>query len=227
VRIYCVRIGDRYGPEYEEYLEEKLSDYEIVWIREPRQSNVMLQWNKMFAMEDDSQTPIVVMDIDVLLLNDYKELFEYPIERGEFLTIDNWWSVSDDRFYINGGFYKYYPEDVKYVLERFLEDPEYYQYKYIKEGYTSGPVNGEQHFIQDTVSERLKIKLLPKEWLCRVDARKENSRQLMRTLNREYTKLTGNEYMFMGNKFHPDIKLVHFTNMANHPHNWEKYHLFK
>ena len=28
------RIGDKYGPEYEEYLERKLSKYNIIWIRE-------------------------------------------------------------------------------------------------------------------------------------------------------------------------------------------------
>jgi hypothetical protein len=30
--IVAVRIGDKYGPEYEVYLEEKLSEYNIIWI---------------------------------------------------------------------------------------------------------------------------------------------------------------------------------------------------
>ena len=29
MKIIAVRIGDRYGPEYEKYLEEKLPEYEF------------------------------------------------------------------------------------------------------------------------------------------------------------------------------------------------------
>ena len=28
MRIYCVRIGDKYGQLYEDYMNDKLSDYE-------------------------------------------------------------------------------------------------------------------------------------------------------------------------------------------------------
>ena len=34
-KIIAVRIGTRYGPEYEKYLESKLPEYEFNWIREP------------------------------------------------------------------------------------------------------------------------------------------------------------------------------------------------
>jgi hypothetical protein len=42
MKIFAVRIGDKYGPEYETYLEKKLSDYELVWIREPYHPDVTL-----------------------------------------------------------------------------------------------------------------------------------------------------------------------------------------
>ena len=226
MKIVCVRIGDRYGPEYEEYLESKLLEHEFVWIRKEVQPNVKLQWNKMFAMTIDTDEPIVVMDIDVLLLNDYKQLFDYPIKRGQVLTIPGWWR-DEERYTINGGFFKYYPKDVQYILEKFLKQPEYWQRKYIEEGWTSGPINGEQHFMEDSIKEKLEMISVPKSWVTRVDARKKNTHDLMVALNREYQKQTGNSYMFMGNKFHPDIKLVHFTNMDNHPKDWDKYELFK
>ena len=35
MKILCVRIGDKYGPEYETYLEKKLPECEFIWIREP------------------------------------------------------------------------------------------------------------------------------------------------------------------------------------------------
>ena len=70
MKIFAVRIGEKYGPEYETYLERKLSKYEIMWIREPYDSRVELQWNKMWAMQQNIDEPICVMDIDVLLVND-------------------------------------------------------------------------------------------------------------------------------------------------------------
>jgi hypothetical protein len=32
MKIFAVRIGDKYGIEYETYLENKLSDYVIIWL---------------------------------------------------------------------------------------------------------------------------------------------------------------------------------------------------
>ena len=90
MKIYCLRIGNKYGPEYEDYINEKLKDYEVIWIREPYEKSIALQWNKMQCMALNTDEPIVVLDIDVLLIGDYKELFDYPIKRGEFLGIPQW-----------------------------------------------------------------------------------------------------------------------------------------
>lgn len=228
MQIIAVRIGDRYGPEYEEYLESKLPEYDFTWIREPMAENIKLQWNKLYGMTLDIDEPVCVMDIDVLLINDYKKIFEYPIQPGQFLAMPGWWRDTDsERFSINGGFYKYYPKDCKYIYEKFMNRPEYWQHKYINEGFTSGPVNGEQHFVEDSVRERLELVKLPNEWFCRMEAREEKfARHTLTQLNRMYQKASGNSYMFMGDEFHPDIKLVHFTHMTNHPMNWKKYHLF-
>lgn len=230
MKIVAVRIGDRYGPEYERYLESKLPEYEFIWVREEMQPNIKLQWNKMFGMTLDIDEPICVIDIDILLINNYKEIFEYPIKQGEFLAAPGWWRdvppEEKERFTINGGFYKYYPKDCKYILNKFLSHPEHWQRKYIEEGYTSGPINGEQHFIEDSVREGLQLVKLPNAWFCRMEARKENARHTIPTLNKMYQKVTGNPYMFLGGEFHPDIKFVHFTHMNNHPTNWDSYQLF-
>lgn len=225
MKIFCVRIGDRYGPEYETYLEQKLPEYDIHWIRQEVIGR--LQWNKLLAMSyTDIDEPIVVMDIDILLLNDYKKIFEYPIERGQFLAAPGWWRWKKEmpRFSINGGFQKYYPKDTLYIYEKFMKDPLHWQTYYIKEGFTSGPVNGEQNFVEDSVNERLQLITLPNAWFCRMDAIDESN---LSNLNTRYKESTGNSYMFMGNDFHPDIKFVHFTNMANHPNDWRKIDLFK
>ena len=105
MKIVAIRIGDRYGLEYEKYLEDKLSEYEFIWIRKPIRDDVLLQWNKMYAMSLDIDEPVVVMDIDVLLTNNYKELFEYPIKKGQFVSIPGWWRDTENKRYkINGGF---------------------------------------------------------------------------------------------------------------------------
>ena len=84
MKIVAVRIGNRYGSEYETYLESKLPEYEFVWIREPMADNIKLQWNKMYGMTLNIDEPICVIDIDILLINDYKKIFEYPIKQGQF-----------------------------------------------------------------------------------------------------------------------------------------------
>ena len=74
MKIYCLRIGNKYGPEYEDYINEKLKDYEVIWIREPYEKSIALQWNKMQCMALNTDEPIVVLDIDVLLIGDYKAI---------------------------------------------------------------------------------------------------------------------------------------------------------
>ena len=73
MKLVTVRIGEKYGPEYETYLEKKLPDYEFIWVRKPIEDNVILQWNKMYVINLDIDEPICVMDIDILLVNDYQD----------------------------------------------------------------------------------------------------------------------------------------------------------
>jgi len=121
MKIFCVRIGDKYGPEYEAYIEMKLFDYDIHWIREPFDPRVALQWNKMAVMNLDLDEAVVVMDIDVILMNDYKKIFDFPIKRGEFAAMPDWWQGEGKG--INGGFFKYYPKDCKPIYDEFMSDP--------------------------------------------------------------------------------------------------------
>ena len=202
-KVFAIRIGDRYGIEYEEYLNSKLDN--ITWIREPFQKNVLFQWNKLFLMNLEIDEPIVVIDIDIKLINNYIELFECPIEKNEFLSIHSWWGdCTNKKYTMNGGFQKYYPKSCKYIYEKFTKDPIYWQQHYIKNGTTLGPVNGEQFFVEDSVKEKLTLKLAPSEWVCRF---KENyDQRWLIELNKKYP---GN-YVYL-DEFNPDIKLVHYT----------------
>ena len=228
MKLVTVRIGNKYGPEYEKYLEKKLPDYEFIWVREPIQNNVQYQWNKMYGMNLELDEPICVMDIDILLINDYKKIFEYPIERGEFIAMPGWWrDTNQEQYKINGGFFKYYPKDVKYIYEKFMNNPGHWQTHYIKNKTTKGPVNGEQYFVEDSVRERLKLKLLPNSWFTRWTTgdiiNKINKIEWQTQISSKYKALTGNEYIYLGGQFHKDIKMVHFTHSMNKPHEWTDY----
>ena len=139
------------------------------------------------------------------LINDYIELFKYPIKQNEFLSIHSWWGDSSDKKYtMNGGFQKYYPKSCKYIYEKFIKNPVYWQQYYIKNGTTLGPVNGEQFFVEDSVREKLTLKLAPSEWVCRF---KENyDKKWLVELNKKYP----GSYVYL-DEFNPDIKLVHYT----------------
>lgn len=212
------RIGDKYGPEYETYLNSKLKHYDVEWIHQPLSSKVALQWNKMFLMAFNSEEPIVVMDIDTILLNDYDKLLQYPVKRGEFLSIPSWWSKRKTPHVINGGFYKYFPKDCKYIFDKFMSDPKKWQRHYIDNGTTVGPVNGEQFFVEDNVKSKLNLKLIPDEWVTRW------------TQNTKKNSFICERYpgeLLVNGDFNSNIKLIHFTTSLNKPHESEFFkHLY-
>ena len=229
MKIVAVRIGERYGPEYETYLESKLPEYEFIWIRQPIRNDIKLQWNKMYGMSLDIDEPICVMDIDVLLVGDYKKVFEYPVEPGEFIAMPGWWrDTNQEKYKINGGFFKYYPKDCRYIYEEFMNNTDKWQQHYIENGTTNGPVNGEQYFVEDHVRQKLNLKLLPNSWFTRWMSSKNNGmserqyKDWQYKITKKYCDLTGNDYLFMG-EFHSDIKFVHFTHMLNRPDSWKYY----
>ena len=220
MKIYCVRIGDKYGQQYEDYMNEKLADYEVIWIKEPIKPNVPLQWNKMIAMNDDSDDPVAVLDIDKIFINDYKEALDYPIKPGEFLAAPYWWG--NGKIPMSGGFYKFYPKDCKYIYNNYINNIDYYTNYYIKNGYTIGPVNGEFLYVHYMLQRELKLITLPDEWVTRWTSEEfDLSGEHRSDLKHRYRTATGN-YLYK-DEFNPMIKIVHFTNSLNKPHEWKKY----
>ena len=158
-------MGQKYGPEYERYLDHKLG--KVNWIHEEERP-FLRQWNKLRFFELDLDEPICVIDIDIELVNDYEQLFNFPCARGEFISIPAWWKDTDNPDYkLNGGFYKFWPRDTRYITEVFRNDPEKWSTHYVRNGTTIGPINGEQYFVEDHVKQRLDLKLVPEEWVQR------------------------------------------------------------
>ena len=76
VKVYAVRVGNRYGPKYEDYLRSKIPN--IQFLNEEKE-NFKLQWNKLHFFNLNLDEPICVIDIDIKLINEYQKLFDYPI----------------------------------------------------------------------------------------------------------------------------------------------------
>jgi hypothetical protein len=97
------------------------------------------------------------------------------------------------------------------------------------DGTTRGPVNGEQFFVEDSVKERLELITLPDAWFTRWitnDLSKTygiSHHRWQSEITGKYQQLTGNPYIYLGGEFYPDIRLVHFTNRNNKPHEWVDY----
>ena len=111
-----------------------------------------------------------------------------------------------------------------------MSDIHNWQKFYIENGTTTGPVNGEQYFVEDSVREQLDLVVLPNEWFTRWvvsdDVVSGSVNRWNYKMTQKYEQLTGNDYIYMGGEFHPDIKYVHFTNRLNKPHEWEDYENF-
>ena len=203
MRIFAVRIGKKFGQDVEDYINSKLPN--VTWIRDSL-PGVNLQWNKMRVMNMDIDEPVVVIDIDLEFINDYMDAFEYPIDRGEFLSAKSWWrdTVRSDLSYsVNGGFFKYYPKDCKYIYDKFMKDKFYWQNYYIKNGTTVGPVNGEQYFVEDSVKEKLKLKFLPETWFCK--SVKNPSKDWWARMNTLYP----GDWLYLDGEYNKEIKIIH------------------
>jgi hypothetical protein len=219
VKVFCVRIGNKYGPEYEDYINHKLEGHEVNWIRDPFHPWVPLQWNKLQVFNLDIDEPVIIMDIDKLLINEYEEVINYPCKKGEFVSIPYWWNFNGTHFKTSGGFYKFYPKDCKHIYDKYMSDIPYWTNYYIKNGFTIGPVNGEFMFVQDNLKD-LELTLMPDAWFTRWLTHDNDG--MCDKLEDKYREVTGNEYLYKDD-FHPDIKIVHFTNSMNKPHEWINY----
>jgi hypothetical protein len=203
-RVFAVRIGDKYGPHYEDYINSKIPN--VTWIRE--ESIGKLQWNKLIPMSLDIDEPVVVIDIDMLFIHDYMDVINYPIQPGEFVSMPAWWSDAEG-YTLQGGFQKYYPKDCKYIYDEFVSKPDYWMEYYIKNGTTIGPVNGEQYFIEDQIRDKLKLKLIPETWVTRWEHQMTD--RLYKSLNLYYQA----DWLRLGGEFYSDLRLVHFLDQGS------------
>lgn len=169
------------------------------------------QWNKIRFFGLDLDEPICVIDLDTKFINDWEKLIDYPCEKGEFIGIPAWWKDTHDvKYQINGGFYKFWPSTTKYIEKKFQRNYENIMKMYFENGITSRVGFGEQFFVEDSVRERLDLKLVPGTWVTKWTMNGNPSEEEIRIGNETYP----GDFLFKDENFNPEIKFIHFLNQT-------------
>ena len=180
-------------------------------------SHIRKHWHKLkfFSPQFAYQQPdddIIIMDIDQIITNNIDDLINFKVTNNELITYDSWWSKD---LKINGGFYKFKSGSLKFVWDRFIENPEFWQMYYYNQGIVHFKYYGEQNFVyQCMLDHNTKITLTPGKWLTKyTDDYRKNLE-----LNRLYSKKFDTDYMILDdvNKY---IKIIHFTGINKTIHN--------
>ena len=95
-----------------------------------------------------------------------------------------------------------------------MSDIEKWKVHYIKNKTTIGPVNGEQYFVEDSVNEKLKLKLAPASWVTRW--KNDYSHIWFEELTKKYIDASGEDYL-KKDDWNPNIKQVHYNHTLNKP----------
>lgn len=124
------------------------------------------QWYKVdffrpgFITTDE---PVIVMDLDWIILNDITGIVNQPIIPTQFATVHGWWRTSARRLKINGGMYKFFPNTLGKAYNIFYSNPQFWQRTY----FGVNKIQGEQDFVTDVVPLTHEIVLFPSHKICR------------------------------------------------------------
>ena len=171
-------------------------------------SNIKLHWHKLkfFSPQFAYQNPdddIIIMDIDQVITNNVDDLIGHKVNKNELVTYDSWWSKD---LKINGGFYKFYPEDTKVLYNLFKNDKRFWERYFIDvKKVKIGPVAGEENFVDFAVRKfGLDLKFIPDEWTSRWV--KNPNKEWLSKINKKYP----GKYLKL-DKFNDNVKLLHYT----------------
>lgn len=124
------------------------------------------QWYKVdffkpgFITTDD---PIIVTDLDWIILNDITDIIDRPITPNQFMAVNGWWRNIDSQVKINGGMYKFFPNTLGKTYRVFYSNPQFWQRTY----FGANKIQGEQDFVADAVPLTHEVVLFPGKNICR------------------------------------------------------------
>lgn len=195
-----------------------LSDHSGFWkdiIKIPiTKQDRKLQWHKLTYFKKDiiDGEDIILMDIDQVVIRNCDFLFE-PITNKEFRgTHRFWWRWREDnqnkKFALSGSIYKFKNGEHEYIVNEFEKDIEYWQEYFIRKGITSGPVNGEQHFVQKMLEDnKTNVSMFPEKYIVKWH---KDDFYIQTCIEHDYKKWSGNKYL-LDEDWHEDVKVIHYA----------------
>jgi len=173
-----------------------------------------LQWHKLTFFKKDivKEEDIILMDIDQVIIRNCDFLFD-NIEDDEFRgTHRFWWRWREDKdnkkFALSGSIYKFKNGQHQYIVDEFEKDIEHWQEFFIKSGVTSGPVNGEQHFVQKMLEDnKTNVSMFPEKHIVKWH---KDDFYIQTCIENDYKKWTGNKYL-LDEDWHEDVKVIHYA----------------
>lgn len=88
----------------------------------------------------------ICLDIDQEVVNDPTPLFEMEVPEGYIGSLHKWWNQTPN-VDIDGGYYKWVPNTMNYIPEKFFPDYEKWQNHYFDTREVTVPFMGEQNFV--------------------------------------------------------------------------------
>jgi hypothetical protein len=240
MKIFCVYFQGKYSTDYVGKLMRSLRrnstcDFEFICYSDtldveadrvillPKDTDIKLHWHKLkfFDSSFADQTPgeeIIVLDIDQVVVNNVDVMLQYPCQGNTLVSYHKWWNfdTGNNTMLLNGGWYKFRSGELDYVYRKFISDVKRWQLHYFNEKIVTIPFYGEQNFVQDTVIENGgNISLMPGEYVVKyqADNRYENDQRAIL-----YTTTFKKPFMLLGDVWHDDVKIVHFTDILNRVH---------
>ena len=174
-----------------------------------------LQWYKLdfFKAGFTDYEDIITMDIDLDIVGNVDFIFDNY--SGFVGTHRWWWTWREDRLNmpiaLSGTMYKFKNGEHENIVNTFESDIDYWQEYFIKNGVTNGPVNGEQHFVQQMlIDSNTKFSYFPAQHIIKWN-KKDSTMQLK--LENAYERYTNNEFIDdqVFDSWHPDIRIVHYA----------------
>jgi 7-cyano-7-deazaguanine synthase in queuosine biosynthesis len=243
--ILTLKVGTKYGSEYVNNLYRSIKknsttpftlycytedstglDEDIIIVPLEDPSEFSLQWHKVkFHKINFANIPTgekcLILDIDWIITSDMDSILNYQLPERTFGCFERWWSNLRHLCKINGGFQMYYMGDTHRLWMTFSKNPDHWQSYYVKNGLATGPVNGEQNFIDMHVE--LDREWLPMMWFAKWQ--EDDWLKIQKNWNEDVSK---DEPYYMGGDFAESIKMVHFSNADNliteamEKHDWIK-----
>jgi hypothetical protein len=164
----------------------------------------MRQWYKIDFFGKDIITtaePVIVMDLDWVIVDDITDIIDTPVRPSEFITVDRWWRGDTDPCPINGGFYKFVPSSCHHLYEIYYTNPKKWQNEYRGER----EIGGEQDFVFVHTRSTHTLKFLPSHAVVRWrPLHMENNDQI----REQYQKMFGYP-LINGDILNPNIRMLH------------------